>query len=133
MLPWSAPVPLSVSPLEVTQPRFVCYSSDMVLLEKRETRQFSLSVRGLKARGPAESSNLINERVNYAQITDVDFWEHAGRISNYNYDRSASGEILRGGRMEGSKRCGFAARSLLSETERVGAVWIEYRDQSQSG
>ena len=44
----------------------------MVLLEKRETRQFSLSVRGLKARGPAESSNLINERVNYAQIADVD-------------------------------------------------------------
>jgi hypothetical protein len=62
---------LSVT-FEVTQPRFVCYSSDMVLLEKRETRQISLSVRGLKARGPAESSNLINERVNYAQIADVD-------------------------------------------------------------
>jgi hypothetical protein len=58
------------------------------------------SIEGLKARGPAESSNLINERVNYAQITDVDFWEHAGRISNYNYNRTASGEILRGGRME---------------------------------
>jgi hypothetical protein len=62
---------LSVT-FEVTQPRFVCYSSDMVLLEKRETRQISLSVRGLKARGPVESSNLINERVHYAQIADVD-------------------------------------------------------------
>ena len=66
----------SMSPLEVTQPRFADYSSGMVLLEKRETRQISLSARGLKARGPAESSNLINERVNYAHIADVDLGAH---------------------------------------------------------
>jgi hypothetical protein len=32
---------LSVDLPEVTQPRFLCYSSDMILLEKRETRKTS--------------------------------------------------------------------------------------------
>jgi hypothetical protein len=44
-------------------------------------------------------------------LTSLTFiWEHTGKIANYNYDRPASGEILRGGGMEGSKRCGFSAR-----------------------
>src|SRR5882762_8049718 len=44
----------------------------MVVLEKRETRQISFFVRGLKAGGPADSSNLVNERVNYDEVTSVD-------------------------------------------------------------
>ena len=80
----------------------------MVLLEKRETRPISLSVRGLKARGPAESSNLINERVNYAHIADVDLGAYRKDLK-LQLRPPASGEILRGGGMEGSKRCGFSA------------------------
>jgi hypothetical protein len=45
----------------------------MVVLEKRETRQISFFVRGLKAGGPADSSNLVNERVNYDEVISVDF------------------------------------------------------------
>ena len=62
-------------------------------------------------------------------------WEHTGRISNYNYDRPASGEILRGGGMEGSNAVDSLRAGLISsiDTDRVGAVWIEYKDQSQSG
>ena len=44
----------------------------MVVLEKRETRQISFFVRGLKAGGPADSSNLVSERVNYDEVTSVD-------------------------------------------------------------
>src|SRR5258708_14458634 len=44
----------------------------MVVLEKRETRQISFFVRGLKAGGPVDSSNLVNERVNYDEVTRVD-------------------------------------------------------------
>jgi hypothetical protein len=62
-------------------------------------------------------------------------WEHSGRISNYNYDRPVSVEILRGGGMEGSKRCGLSVRwiDLFYRYGSRGPVWIEYRDQSQSG
>ena len=44
----------------------------MVVLEKRETRQISFFVRGLKAGGPVDSSNLITERVNYDEVTSVE-------------------------------------------------------------
>jgi hypothetical protein len=44
----------------------------MVVLEKNETRQISFFVRGLKAGGPVDSSNLVNERVNYDEVTNVD-------------------------------------------------------------
>ena len=44
----------------------------MVVLEKRETRQISFFVRGLKAGGPVDSSNLVNERVNHDEVTSVD-------------------------------------------------------------
>jgi hypothetical protein len=44
----------------------------MVVLEKRETQQISFFVRGLKVGGPADSSNLVNERVNYDELTGVD-------------------------------------------------------------
>jgi hypothetical protein len=44
----------------------------MVVLEKRETRQISFFVRGLKAGGPVDSSNLVNERVNYDEVISVD-------------------------------------------------------------
>jgi hypothetical protein len=47
--------------------------SKMVVLEKRETRKISFFVRGLKAGGPADSSNLVNERVNYDEVISVDF------------------------------------------------------------
>jgi hypothetical protein len=125
---------LSVT-FEVTQPRFVCYSSEMVLLEKRETRQISLSVRGLKARGPAEASNMINERVHYAQIADVDLESTPkGFQITITTDQLQVkffvAEEWRAQNAVDSLRAGLISSI---DTERVGAVWIEYRDQSQSG
>ena len=50
----------------------MCCFLEMVVLEKRETRQISFFVRGLKAGGPVDSSNLITERVNYDEVTSVE-------------------------------------------------------------
>jgi hypothetical protein len=82
---------------------------------------------------PAESSNLINERVNCAQIADVDLGSTPeGFQITITTDRLQV-KFFVAEEMEGSKRCGFPGRSLHIDTERVGAVWIAYRDQSQSG
>jgi hypothetical protein len=125
---------LSVT-FEVTQPRFVCYSSDMVFLEKRETRQISLSVRGLKARGPAESSNLINERVHYAQIADVDLEStpEGFQITITTDQLQVKFFVAEEWRAQNAVDSLRAGLISSIDTERVGAVWIEYRDQSQSG
>ena len=58
--------------MKVTELPLVSYSLETVVLEKRETRQISFFVRGLKAGGPVDSSNLVNERVNYDEVTSVD-------------------------------------------------------------
>jgi hypothetical protein len=43
----------------------------MVGLEKRETRQISFFVRGLRAGGPVDSSNLITEGSPGALATEI--------------------------------------------------------------
>src|SRR5205823_14163311 len=65
-------LPCPLSWLKVAELPLVRYSLEMVVLEKRETRQISFFVRGLKTGGPVDSSNLVNERVNYDEVISVD-------------------------------------------------------------
>jgi hypothetical protein len=104
----------------------------MVVLEKRETRQISFFVRGLKAGGPVESSNLINERVNYDEITSVDLGS-----TPQGFEIIASTDRLQ---VKFFVQEDWRARDALDaldaklissiDAEHLGAVWIEYREQS---
>jgi hypothetical protein len=62
-------------------------------------------------------------------------WEHTGRISNYNYDRQLQVKFFVAEEWRAQNAVDSLRAGLISsiDTERVGAVWIEYRDQSQSG
>jgi hypothetical protein len=104
----------------------------MVALEKREIRQISFSVRGLKAGGPLDSSNLVHERVNYDEITSVDVGSAPeGFQVSVSTDRL---QVKFSVSEEWRARDAVASldAKLISsiDTERLGAVWIEYREQS---
>jgi hypothetical protein len=107
----------------------------MVLLEKRETRQIGLSVRGLQAGGQADPSNLINERVNYDQITDVSLGRTPeGFQITITSDRLQTKFLVVEEWRAQNAVDSLRARLISSiDTEHVGAVWIEYREQSHSG
>jgi hypothetical protein len=102
----------------------------MVVLEKRETRQISFFVRGLKADGPVDSSNLVNERVNYDEVTRVDF---ASTPQGFQVSVSTARLEVRFFVHE-DWRAQDAVDSLDAklissiDAERLGAVWIEYRE-----
>jgi hypothetical protein len=105
----------------------------MVVLEKRETRQISFFVRGLKAGGPADSSNLVNERVNYDEVISVDF---ASTSTPQGFQISVlTDRIEVKFFVHEDWRAQDAVDSLDAnlissiDTERLGAVWIEYREQ----
>jgi hypothetical protein len=103
----------------------------MVVLEKRETRQISFFVRGLKAGGPVDSSNLVNERVNYDEVTSVDL---ASTPQGFQI-RVLTDRIEVKFFVHEDWRAQDAVDSLDAklissiDTERLGAVWIEYREQ----
>ena len=100
----------------------------MVLLEKRETRQISLSVRGLKGGGPVDSSNLIDERVNYDDVTNVDLGStpQGLQISITTERLQVKFLVVEEWRAQNAVDS-LRARLISSiDTERVGAVWIEY-------
>jgi hypothetical protein len=103
----------------------------MVVLEKRETRQISFFVRGLKAGGPVDSSNLVNERVNYDEVISVDL-----ASTPQGFQVSASTDRLEVKLfVHEDWRAQDAVDSLDAklissiDAERLGAVWIEYREQ----
>jgi hypothetical protein len=104
----------------------------MVVLEKSETRQISFFVRGLKVGGPADSSNLVSERVNYDEVTSLDL---AGTPQGFQISVSTDQIVVKFFVHE-DWRAQDAVDSLNAklissiDTERLGAVWIEYREPS---
>ncbi|MGA8658275.1 MAG: hypothetical protein WB586_19205 [Chthoniobacterales bacterium] len=101
----------------------------MVLLEKKETRQISFSVRGLKAGGPVDSSNLVNQRVNYDDITNVDLASTPqGHQITITTDRIQVKFLMVEEWRAQDAVDSLGARLISSiDTEHVEAVWIEYR------
>jgi hypothetical protein len=104
----------------------------MVVLEKRETRQISFSVRGLKAGGPVDSSNLVNERVNYDEVTRVDLGStpQGFQISVATDRLQVKFSVQEEWRAQDAVDALDAKLISSIDTERLGAVWIEYREQS---
>jgi hypothetical protein len=104
----------------------------MVVLEKRETRQISFSVRGLKAGGPVDSSNLVNERVNYDEVTSVDLGStpQGFQISVATDQLQVKFSVQEEWRAQDAVDALDAKLISSIDTERLGAVWIEYREQS---
>ncbi|MGA8476961.1 MAG: hypothetical protein WB696_03280 [Chthoniobacterales bacterium] len=103
----------------------------MVVLEKRETRQISFFVRGLKAGGPADSSNLVNERVNYDEVTSVDLARTPqGFQVSASTDRLEVKFFVHEDWRAQDAVDSLDAKLISSiDAERLGAVWIEYREQ----
>ena len=107
----------------------------MVHLEKRETRQIGLSVRGLKAGDPMDSSHLTNERVNYDQITNIGSGStpEGFQISIMTERLLVKFLVVEEWRAQNAVDS-LRGRLISSiDTERVGAVLIEYREQSHNG
>ena len=104
----------------------------MVVLEKRETQQISFSVRGLKTGGPVDSSNLVNERVNYDEIALVDLVDvPEGFQISVSTDRLQVKFFVQEDWRARDAVDPLGARLISSiDTERLGSVWIEYREQS---
>jgi hypothetical protein len=102
----------------------------MVVLEKRETRQISFFVRGLKAGGPVDSSNLVNERVNYDEVTRVDLAStHQGFQVSVSTDRLEVKFFVHEDWRAQDAMDSLDAKLISSiDAERLGAVWIEYRE-----
>jgi hypothetical protein len=101
----------------------------MVFLEKRETRQIRLSIRGLRSGGPVDSSNLIDERVNYDDITNIDIGStpQGLQISITTERLQVKFLIVEEWRAQNAADS-LRARLISSiDSERVGAVWIEHR------
>jgi hypothetical protein len=103
----------------------------MVVLEKRETRQVSFFVRGLKAGGPVDSSNLVNERVNYNEVISVDFASTPqGFQISVLADRLEVKFLVQEDWRAQDAADALDAKLISSiDTERLGAVWIQYREQ----
>jgi hypothetical protein len=103
----------------------------MVVLEKRETRQISFFVRGLKAAGPVDSSNLVNERVNYDEITSVDLASapQGFQISVLTDRIKVKFFVHEDWRAQDAVDSLDAKLISSIDTERLGAVWIEYRER----
>jgi hypothetical protein len=104
----------------------------MVVLEKRETRQISFFVRGLKAGGSVDSSNLVNERVNYDEVTSVDLAStpQGFQISAFTDRLQVKFFVQEEWRAQDAVDALDAKLISSIDTERLGAVWIEYREQS---
>jgi hypothetical protein len=117
--------------MKVTELPFVRYSLEMVVLEKRETRQISFFVRGLKAGGPADSSNLVNERVNYDEVTSVDLAStpQGFEISVLTDRIEVKFFVHEDWRAQDAVDSLDAKLISSIDAERLGAVWIEYRER----
>jgi hypothetical protein len=103
----------------------------MVVLEKRENQQISFLVRGLKDGGPEDLSNVVNERVNYDEVTSVDLASapqgfHISVLTNRIQVKFFVHEEWRAQDAVDS----LEAKLISSiDTEDLGAVWIKYREQ----
>jgi hypothetical protein len=124
-------LPWRLSSIKVTELPLVRYSLEMVVLEKRETRQISFFVRGLKAGGPVDSSNLVNERVNYDEVTSVDLASTPQRFQiSVLTDRIEVKFFVHEDWRAQDAVDSLDAKLISSiDTERLGAVWIEYRER----
>jgi hypothetical protein len=103
----------------------------MVVLEKRETQQISFFVRGLKAGGPTDLSNLVTERVNYDEVTSVDLAnaEQGFHISVLTDRIEVKFFVHEDWRAQDAVHSLDAKLISSIDTERLGAVWITYREQ----
>jgi hypothetical protein len=104
----------------------------MVGLEKRETRQISFFVRGLRAGGPVDSSNLITERVNYDEVTSADLGSTPqGFQISVSTDRLEVKFFVQEHWRAQDALDALDTKLISSiDTDRLGAVWIEYRPQN---
>jgi hypothetical protein len=104
----------------------------MVVLEKRETRQISFLVRGLKAGGPVDSSNLIDERVNYDEVTGVDLAStpQGFQVTVSTARLQVKFFVQEDWRAQDAVDALDAKLISSVDTERLGAVWIQYGEQS---
>jgi hypothetical protein len=102
----------------------------MVVLEKSETRQISFFVRGLKAGGPEDSSNLVRERVNYDDVTSVVLARtpEGFQISVSTDEIGVKFFVHEDWRAQDAVDSLDAKLISSIDTERLGAVWIEYRE-----
>ena len=103
----------------------------MVVLEKRENQQISFLVRGLKDGGPEDLSNLINERVNYDEITSVDLASAAEgfQISVLTDRIQVKFFVHEDWRAQDAVNSLEAKLISSIDTEDLGTVWIKYREQ----
>ena len=99
--------------------------------KKRETRQISFFVRGVKAGGPVDLSNLVNERVNYDEVTRVDLASTPqGSQVGVLTDRIEVKFFVHEDWRAQDAVDSLDAKLISSiDAERLGAVWIEYKEQ----
>jgi hypothetical protein len=104
----------------------------MVVLEKRETQQISFFVRGLKAGGPADSSNLVDERVNYSEVTGVELASapQGFHISVLTDRIEVKFFVHEDWRAQDAVDSLDAKLISSIDSERLGSVWIKDRKQS---
>lgn len=103
----------------------------MVVLEKRENQQISFFVRGLKDGDPADLSNLVDERVNYDEITSIDLASAPqGFHISVLTDRIQVTFFVHEDWRARDAVDSLEAKLISSiDTEDLGAVWIKYREQ----
>ena len=103
----------------------------MVVLERRENQQISFLVRGLKDGDPVDLSNLINERVNYDEITSVDLASvpQGFQISVLTNRIQVTFFVHEDWRARDAADSLEAKLISSIDTEELGAVWIKYREQ----
>jgi hypothetical protein len=107
----------------------------MVHLIKRESLEIGLAVRGLKAGYPLDFPHLNNERVNYDKFTDIDLGStpKGFQISIMTDRLLVKFLVVEEWRAQNAVDS-LRGRLISSiDTERVGAVLIEYREQSHNG
>jgi hypothetical protein len=107
------------------------YLLEMVVLEKRETQQISFFVRGLKAGGPADLSNLVDERVNYSEVTSVELASapQGFHISVFTDRIEVKFFVHEDWRAQDAVDSLDAKLISSIDSERLGSVWIKYREQ----
>jgi hypothetical protein len=103
----------------------------MVVLEKRENQQISFFVRGLRDGDAADLSNLINERVNYDEITSVDLAsaQQGFHISVLTDRIQVKFFVHEDWRAQDAVNSLEAKLISSIDTEDLGTVWIKYREQ----
>jgi hypothetical protein len=110
----------------------ICSPTHPLQVYRPDLRQISFFVRGLKTGGPVDSSNLVNERVNYDEVTSVDLGSTPqGFQICASTDRLQVRFLVQEDWRARDAVDALEAKLISAiDTERLGAIWIEYREQS---